>query len=93
MGKAKGIPFENTKDEEGVLSYWVGASGQILLSPGPRGQPLCSFCGIASHPRQNCAYKRQFRLEGKNDFIHPQRGTLQSKNSMKKQMMKQKSKQ
>merc|ERR1712223_126245 len=63
--KREKVPMENPRDAEGERSYWIDPTSYQVLKKDR--QPLCNFCGIPSHPRQKCAYLKQFRAEGKND--------------------------
>ena len=81
--KPKVLPAAtNPKAPDGFFEYH---NVQGAPQKNAAGQYLCNFCGIPSHPRSHCTLLQQFRAEGNNCQVHPQKGQLQSGNSQRSQ--------
>ena len=81
--KPKVLPaVTNPKAPDGFFEYH---NVQGVPQRNAAGQYLCNFCGIPSHPRSHCSLLQQFRAEGNNCQVHPQKGQLQSGNAQRSQ--------
>jgi hypothetical protein len=65
-------------DTEGYKNFWQTRLGHLICSE--TGQVLCAYCGVQSHGRKDCYFKRDDEAIKVFRIHHPDRGNLLSRN-------------
>jgi hypothetical protein len=68
----------SSTDTEGYENFWQTRLGHLICSE--TGQVLCSYCGIQSHGRKDCYFKKDDEAIKIIRVHHPDRGNLLSRN-------------
>ena len=75
--------FIKNTDTKGVPNFWI-SNGSLVITQ--QGHARCNYCGIPSHPRNDCTIRKQDEGEGRYYTTHPNRGDILSNNQAAKKL-------
>ena len=74
---------KQSRDSEGINNYRRSGDGNLMSNS--RGELLCNYCGIPSHPRSACKHRIRDYKNGIKRNNHPARGSIPSNNQVRKE--------